>query len=48
MDQIEAPTADNVTARLTPGEFVLNRPAAQNPQFRPMIEQMNNWGVNSN
>ena len=38
------PAADNVTARLTPGEFVLNRPAAQNPQFRPMIEEMNNWG----
>ena len=38
------PTHDNVPISANPGEFVMNVPAAQNPQFRPMIEAMNNWG----
>ena len=39
-----SPVADNVPAMLTPGEFVLNQPASQNPQFKPMIKEMNDWG----
>ena len=38
------PTADNVPINANPGEFVLNVPASQNPEFRPIIEEMNNWG----
>ena len=38
------PTHDNVPINANPGEFVLNVPASQNPQFKPVIEQMNNWG----
>ena len=36
------PVADNVTARLTPGEHVINRPAAE--KYRPLLEQINNEG----
>lgn len=36
------PTADNVTARLTPGEFVVNRPAAQ--KYMGLLEGINNEG----
>ena len=38
------PTHDNVPISANPGEFVMNVPASQNPQFRPVIEQMNQWG----
>ena len=36
------PTADNVQARLTPGEFVVNRPAAM--KYGGMLEAINNEG----
>ena len=36
------PTADNVTARLTPGEFVVNHPAAM--KYGGMLRQINDEG----
>ena len=36
------PVADNVTAKLTPGEYVINRPAAQ--KYKGLLEQINNEG----
>ena len=36
------PVADNVNARLTPGEHVINRPAAE--KYRPLLEAINEEG----